>query len=518
MASEKELNKLRVLIQENLRVQRSGTGRVKYIDGGTALVDATSRQNHVVFARRGCGKSLLLHSSGSMLGEGSKAIYLNCEDFKRHSFPNVLIEILDALFGELENHLWGWFGKKKKSKQLIQKIRQDLASLRQREDVSEQQVRELEANGSAQTGAADVNVAAPVGANFRLGHKQEETRKKEVERTFRTRSDKLRDLDNWLPSLKKQIAEFFALSSSVQTVLIQVDDFYHLRREDQPFVVDYVHRLCKDMPLYFKVATLKHASILYVDRDGQPIGAQERHDYQPINIDYTLSDFQKTQGQNKRILTEFCRLAGLGNNAVPDLFKGEGFSRLVMAGGGVPRDTLSLFLEALRDAQANGDGRIGKDDVRVLSRSNFERRIEELKHDSQTGDHEPLIKGIYVLREFCLEKKTSCFLIAERVLQQDDQFRSLIYRLLDYRIIHNAGTALTHKSHPGSFQAFAIDIGCYAHLRKLQGRMNEVDLSKADAHERLRSAPVLDLTAFQNKLTSVPNDAEARMTNEEIEH
>ncbi|MGH8082834.1 MAG: hypothetical protein ACREP7_19810 [Lysobacter sp.] len=515
-SKEKELKKLRVLIQENLRVQRVGGDRVPYIDGGTALVDAASRQNHVVFARRGCGKSLLLHSSASLLSEGNKAIYLNCEDFKRHSFPNVLIEILDALFGELEVHLRGWFEKKKQSKVLIQKIRHDLAQLRHKEDVTEQQVRELEANTSGLAEGIGVDLGAPGIGGIKLGGRQDDTRKKEVERTFRLRNDKLRELDNWLPTLKKQIAEFFSLSSSVRTVLIQVDDFYHLRREDQPFVVDYVHRLCKDVPLYFKIATLKHASILYVDRDGQPIGAQERHDYQPINIDYTLSDFQKTQGQNKRILTEFCRLAGMGKNAVPELFKGEGFSRLVMAGGGVPRDTLSLFLEALRDAQTNGDGRIGKDDIRVLSRSNFERRIEELKHDSQTGDHEPLIKGIYVLREFCLEKKANCFLIAERVLQQDDQFRSLIYRLLDYRIIHNAGTALTHKSHPGSFQAFAIDIGCYAHLRKLQGKMNEVDLSRTDAHDRLRSAPVLEISSFSSKWTAVPDDAEARLTDDEI--
>ncbi|SIS77384.1 hypothetical protein SAMN05421788_1011131 [Filimonas lacunae] len=42
-----------------------------------------------------------------------KTVYLNCEDFKTHSFPNVLVEILDAVFGELQRNLSGWFGKKK---------------------------------------------------------------------------------------------------------------------------------------------------------------------------------------------------------------------------------------------------------------------------------------------------------------------------------------------------------------------------------------------------------------------
>jgi hypothetical protein len=57
--------------------------------------------------------SLLLHHSTKQLGKSVKTIYLNCEDFKTHSFPNVLIEILDAVFGELQKNLTGWFGKKK---------------------------------------------------------------------------------------------------------------------------------------------------------------------------------------------------------------------------------------------------------------------------------------------------------------------------------------------------------------------------------------------------------------------
>src|SRR5690348_8036980 len=44
---------------------------------------------------------------------------------------------------------------------------------------------------------------------------------------------------------------------------------------------------------------------------GQPIGAQERHDYQPINIDYTFSDFRRTRDQNRQILQEFGKLAGM---------------------------------------------------------------------------------------------------------------------------------------------------------------------------------------------------------------
>lgn len=507
---EIKLRLLRQKITESLRIQRDSAEAVPYIDPSNVLGDVSARQNHAIFARRGCGKTLLLHHSGRMLDKSIQTVYLNCEDFKRHSFPNVLIEILDALFSELETHLTGWFGRKKQSRDLIKKIREDLSKLRVGADSQEELVKEITSselsaslNASLAYGVASVrsDVASNVAGKV----------KDETERNFKIQGDKLRELDIWLPRLKEQVREFFQASSAVKAVFLQIDDFYHLRKSDQPFVMDYIHRLCKDVPLYFKVATLRHASSLYIDRDGQPIGAQERHDYQPINIDYTFADFARTSEQNRRILYQFGKLVAIESAEINALFKGEGFDRLVMAGGGVPRDTLSLFLEVLSTVTAQGGDKIGKDDVRVLSRSNFERRIEELKQDSEGGEQDVLMRGIYVFREFCLTKKSNAFVVSEQALQQLDAFRNLIHRLLDYRIIHSAGAALTHKSQPGTYQAFAIDIGCYAHLRKLDGRFNEIDLSGREAKEKLRSAPVFEHNEFSALFKDVPTNVEAAL-------
>lgn len=510
-----DVRKLRTTIQESLRVQRGSAEHVRYIDTGTVLPDVSARQNHVIFARRGCGKTLLLHYSARNLKNGTKAVYLNCEDFKRHSFPNVLIEILDALFSELESNLSGWFGKKKKSKELIKEIRRQLAELHKADDVTETNVKSTSSIVQGSDRGAELSTASNPALSARLKLGATESSKNEVENIFKIRTEKLRKLDEWLPRLKQQVREFFNLSSSVDAVYLQIDDLYHLKRGDQPFVVDYVHRLCKDVPLFFKIATLRHATVLYVDRDHQPIGAQERHDFQPINIDYTFSEFNKTRDQNKLIFKEFGHLANLKDNEIDSLFKGEGFERLVLAGGGVPRDTLSLFLEVLSVVQTNVDKRIGKDDVRILSKSNFERRIEELKHDSEATEQETLIKGIYAIRSFCLAKETNVFLIEEKNLQQNDDFRNLIYRLLDYRIIHSSASALTHKSRSGTYQAFAIDIGCYAHFRKHQGKFKETDLSASDAKEKLRSAPLLDLAQFIDLFAKAPVDAENSLTADE---
>src|SRR2546428_757303 len=147
MPSPESLKKLREVITENLRVQKSGAQTIPYIDVTHALDDARARQNHVVFGRRGCGKTLLLQNAASTSAVDRKTIYLNCEDFKNHSFPNVLIEILDAVFSEMEKRLTGWFGKKKKSRELIGKIRAQLASMQQKDDERTERVIEKENSG-----------------------------------------------------------------------------------------------------------------------------------------------------------------------------------------------------------------------------------------------------------------------------------------------------------------------------------------------------------------------------------
>ena len=77
--------------------------------------DKTMQVLPVVVAERPC----YFNIHPRIFPEEIQSVYLNCEDFKHHSFPNVLIEILDALFHELENNLSGWFGKKRRSRQLI---------------------------------------------------------------------------------------------------------------------------------------------------------------------------------------------------------------------------------------------------------------------------------------------------------------------------------------------------------------------------------------------------------------
>lgn len=93
-----KVENLRRIVQENIRVQRGGGDPIEYVDVSRALPDIATRQNHVIFGRRGCGKTLLLDTARQKIASTVRVVYINCEDYKQHSFPNVLIEILDAIF------------------------------------------------------------------------------------------------------------------------------------------------------------------------------------------------------------------------------------------------------------------------------------------------------------------------------------------------------------------------------------------------------------------------------------
>ncbi|MBP7060369.1 MAG: hypothetical protein KBA91_00125 [Candidatus Moranbacteria bacterium] len=506
---------LKKVITENLRIQKAGAPTIQYIDTTNALGDIGAKQNHIIFARRGCGKTLLLETSAKKSPADTIVVYLNCEDYKNHSFPNVIIEILDGALYEIEKKIskhWSLFGKKKKAKNIILSIRKELSKLKERPDEQQEQIRETSQHEEGATAQAGINAedslnfSASISDNTKAG----------IERTYKIYDKKIEKLNLILPDLKAKLKDFFELSSDIKNIFIQVDDFYHLQRELQPFVVDYIHRFCKNLPIYFKIATLEHASNLYTESNGQPIGVQHRHDYQPIRIDFTFEDFKKTEDQVKKIFYKYGELAEGGKDEIDALFKGDGFRRLVLAGGGVPRDCLSLFLEALDSATNNGDGKISKDIIRNLSLSNHERIMRDLKEESQKDELDYLMKGIYTIREFCLSEKNNVFVISEKLLQDNEKIQKLIYRLLDYKIIHTVKTAFTHKSQTGvTFRAFMINIGHYANLRKLFGKMNEIDLSTSDAKEKIRSAPILTEEKLGELWQTVPKDPEEKILADE---
>ena len=213
MADAIKLEKLREVISENLRVQRD-SDPVDYISVGTALQDAKAKQNHAIFARRGCGKTLLLHHSSRHLRPELKSIYLNCEDFKRHSFPNVLVEILSSIFRELDKNISGWFGKKRKLKIILKDILGKLDTLHVEADLRDE---DIKSKKSAET-LTGYDVGLKID-QISLSHRSSGKNSQEIERSFKIHREKLQELDLWLPRLKENLRDLFEASSTVKGII-----------------------------------------------------------------------------------------------------------------------------------------------------------------------------------------------------------------------------------------------------------------------------------------------------------
>ena len=68
---------------------------------------------------------------------------------------------------------------------------------------------------------------------------------------------------------------------------------------------------------------------------------------------------------------------------------------------------------------------------------------------------------------------------------------------------------------PGTYHAFSIDIGCYAHMRKLMNRFTQIDLADRQAKEKMRSGPVLEEAAFNKLWDAAPAESEVALKDQD---
>jgi transcriptional regulator of acetoin/glycerol metabolism len=103
--NSKEMSELASRIEETMRSTEEGVKRFIEPAQGT-LRRATTKRHHIIFGRRGSGKSSLLRKAAADLTVDRRPIaYVNLETFKSHSYPDVLLSVLISTFAEFEKWL-----------------------------------------------------------------------------------------------------------------------------------------------------------------------------------------------------------------------------------------------------------------------------------------------------------------------------------------------------------------------------------------------------------------------------
>jgi hypothetical protein len=490
--TREEVRKLVAYIEENLRA--SSSAGLTFIDTRNLKGRLMARQNHVVFGRRGAGKSSLVES---VCGPAVHvAVRINLEDYKDISFPNILLHVLRASCRELDTAVkarskWTQFLASRRFRRDLRAREQELGKLLYEPDQEEQKVRTTDEKGHT----AGLEVSSEQ-LKASLSGKRGVT--KEVARTIPV--DKLARLQIDIPSFKHLFCEASRLSGRAPLFLV-LDDFYFVPKAVQPEFIDFFHRLTKDTPLFLKIATIKHRSRLFKTTEQSYIGAELGHDIYEIDMDYTLDKFSDL----KEFMNELLRAAIRDSGArlePDDLFTGEGLSQLCLASGGVPRDFLSLFVRLANSVVAGRENKIGKVEVNEESIANISSKLESLKVDS-AGEREILESYLSVIRKSVYnEHRTNAFLVAKEELEQHPQERQAIRELVDLRLTHLIDSNTSSAPSDGRrYEAYILDVGLYENSRPRN--FNQVEPGSQDSKSRkdqLRASPKLVLAELAERV------------------
>ncbi len=506
------VDKLLVLCEEVMRATPSGAHRFVEPASGV-LARATSKQHHIVFGRRGSGKSSLLRKTAADLTVDRRPVaFVDLETFKGHTYPDVLISVLVSTLKAFATWLddaattpaskvkfWKKFfvaapRRAAFNKAATTEVRTELGGLiadleNQLHEADAVQVQKKKSHGGEVTdtagGSFEVNVHGLKGGAT-ASSTEKVTNGTETTSTYV--HQKVEYLHQHIMQYRDLFQKLARLSDGPSFLIL--DDLYHIRKVDQPKVVDYVHRIAKGSNVWLKIGTIKHRSVWYVHGD-PPIGMKENDDVKEINLDVSLEEFETLRKFLHNVLDDLTKDAGL---RTADVIKKSSIERLIIASGGVARDFVGILSKAISKARnrLRSDARrshVGTEDVNNGTGDYFPSKQAELKRD--TADESAYLEAAFAhLRDFCLNvAKSNVFLVDQKL---EGPRRDAINQLVDLRLVHPVKSRVTLKAQSQGrlFEAYMLDLSQYSASRKVRG-ISLVDLGPGTNQDLMRRAGLI---------------------------
>ncbi|MFQ3275041.1 MAG: GTPase SAR1 family protein [Candidatus Nanohaloarchaea archaeon] len=480
-------------LEENTR--SSSNAGLEFIDPRNYRNRLVNEQNHAVFGRRGSGKTTLMNSFNEENTDIVK-IKVNLEDYKDFSFPNVLIKVLQAFLREIKRDLYdyaGWNPRKRwEIRKVISEIDRELENLEgqfmESDEYEEQIIETSEKTDSSTVGSETSGV--------KFGLKSSETLEKERKRNIEKSK-----------VVKRKIGSFKDIINSTSDILdnsifLMLDDFYFVKRQDQPFVADFFHLLSKDTRLFLKIASIRHRTDLYTNAKESYYGIELSHDAQKIDLDYTLDRFDDMKDFMKELLRQ-----AFDNTEteldINEIITDNGFNQLCLAAGGVPRDFLSIFIDVANGWEGTDGKRISKPDVTESALRNFSSKKDSFKKDSADEKEELELYLNYIERKIVEEKRKNMFLVSNERIDDYPLIDQAIKELMDLRMIHLVDSNTSSAPSDGTmYSAYMVDIGLYPNSRPRN--FDQIDPGVRDEQYRrdnIRAAPKINLQEMRSHIS-----------------
>ncbi|MBI5298630.1 MAG: hypothetical protein HY869_24415 [Chloroflexi bacterium] len=503
-----KITNLSLRIEESTRATESTTGSTvrRFVEPATGTLErAKSRRHHIVFGRRGSGKTSLLQKAANDLTLERRPIaYVDLESFKGHPYPDVLLSILIKTFSEFSKWLetagvhpqtkksfWKFFGSepsrppynKEKAQKLVSDLKQqvsDLSNLLYSPDGIEitQKVRSGEETSKEKGANAGVK-AQVVSVSGQASNRVTNSQGHEIEaRYVDSKTDFLRRHIMDYQNIFKQMADLSGDDS-----YLFLDDLYHIPRTDQARVIDYFHSIGKGNNLWLKIGTIRHRTEWYIHGD-PPVGVKIGDDADEIDLDLSLEKYPLAKDFLSKILYRFFDESEISPK---DILVDESVDRLVLASGGVARDFLGIFRRSIdfartHDTKHRGQ-KIGAEDVNHAAGDYDSSKREELRRD--TLDDNTLLESEFrKVRDFCVKRaKANVFLVDK---DENKERMELIQELMDLRLIHKVSSRVTVSKRPGRiFEAYMLDLSQYTGSRKMR-EMKIIEFWKQGRDDEMR--------------------------------
>ncbi len=465
-------------LEEAVRADEAGVSRFIEPAAGT-LRRALSNRHHLIFGRRGSGKtSLLRKTQAELIAERRPNAFIDMEKFKAHSYPDVLISVLIATFTSVS----GWLGEgavasanKRSYWAKLKPRRKPLPRSKSSELVTtlKSHIAELNALLYAEDGAqldkiqrGETRVSNTSSVNAGINLDLVEVGATGSASGERSAVDEVRESArrSKVDFLHRRVLDYQSTLSNVVKVagqdgFIMLDDLYYIRRASQPDVLDYFHRMFKGSGLWLKVGTIRHRSEWY--RHGDPtVGMKLGDDVDDIDLDLTLEKYQTAKDFLQKVTSE---IAGEHDLVLNELVNKGARDRLVLASGGVARDYLGILRRSIAIAREQGSEQINVAAVNQAATEYESTKRDEFRRDVIDGEDD-LQKEFDALRNFCFSLGSNCFIIEKDL--GGSQYH-IIKELVDLRLVHAIRSRVTARQRPGRiFEAFMLDISQYVGERK----------------------------------------------------
>lgn len=243
-------------------------------------------------------------------------------------------------------------------------------------------------------------------------------------------------------------------------IIIYLDDFYQINKESHPYIIQYLHDLYKLTPsntFCFKVVTLP--SSLKINYDNE-VTFSIKDDFSSIYLDYDLSNLDKVQDHLIDILIALEPKLQLRKNDIESLFTNDDALKfLVIATGGIPRDFMTSFCEAIRVSRRLQRDRIGKDQIYEVIKNLKSDKDNNIEIDSELS-MDKIENAIEIInREIIGSMKTNVILYP---IDKAEQHEVILKNLINLRYLHLIKSKMTSEKTKQECRAYLVDMTFYA--------------------------------------------------------